>query len=55
MRSRKIVAQRKHWMATKQGFYLTPHGMAYVHTDGSIAIFPQGNENKCRCGQVHVT
>lgn len=55
VRSRVIVPQRKHWMASKQGFYTTPFGMAYVHTDGSIAIFPHGTEHKCRCGAVHMT
>lgn len=55
VRSRIITPQRKHWMASKQGFYTTPFGMAYVHTDGSIAIFPHGTEHKCRCGAVHMT
>lgn len=55
VRSRIIVPSRRHWMASKQGFYTTPYGMAYVHTDGSVAIFPHGTEHKCKCGMVHIT
>ena len=55
-KSRKIVVQRKHWVASKQGYYRTPYGLAYVHTDGSVAIFREtGVEVKCRCGAVHMT
>lgn len=56
-KSRKIVVHRKHWLASKQGYYRTPYGVAFVHTDGSIAMFSQGGgvEVKCRCGAVHMT
>ena len=52
--SRKIIPNRKHWMAFKQGFYRTQYGMAYVHTDGSIAIFTKNGENQCKCGNIHM-
>lgn len=63
VRSRVVIPQRKHWMASKIGYYMTQYGIAYVHTDGSVAMFPcsgssssggGGREYKCRCGVVHV-
>lgn len=57
VQSRRIVPQRKHWMASKTGFYTTSYGTtAYVHTDGSVAMFPSnGKEHRCRCGMLHTT
>lgn len=52
--SRKITVQRKHWVAYKQGYMMTPYGIAYVHTDGSIAIFQHGKATECPCGAVHM-
>lgn len=61
VRRRVVVPQRKHWMASKVGFYTTPYGMAYVHTDGSVAMFSGGSGSsssrdgyKCLCGAVHM-
>lgn len=56
VRSRRIIPQRKHWMASKTGFYTTPYGSAYVHTDGSVALLPSssaGSDQRCKCGMVH--
>jgi hypothetical protein len=54
--SRFIQVQRKHWTAFKQGYVMTPYGMAYVHTDASIAMLPSGNcpPVECKCGAVHI-
>lgn len=54
-RSRNIVPSRKHWMASKAGFYTTPYGIAFVHTDGSVAMFRGGGDHKCPCGMTHNT
>jgi hypothetical protein len=51
----KIPVERKHWMTCKMGHYMTPHGVAYVHADGSIAIFRHGEATACKCGAVHIT
>ena len=50
---RKIPVERRHWLACKVGHYMTPNGVAYVHADGSIAIFRHGEASACRCGAVH--
>jgi hypothetical protein len=53
--TRKIVPERKHWIANRQGYYMTPYGkVAYVHTDGSVAMLRHGSENQCQCGAVHM-
>lgn len=53
--TRKIVAEKKHWVASRQGYYMTPYGkVAYVHTDGSVAMLSHGIENVCQCGAVHM-
>jgi hypothetical protein len=51
---RKINVERRHWLACKVGHYMTPYGVAYVHADGSIAIFRHGQAAECRCGAVHI-
>lgn len=53
---RKITVQRKHWVASMQGYRLTPYGMAYIHTDGSIGIFQHGKPSgsQCPCGALHM-
>jgi hypothetical protein len=53
-KSRRIQVTKKHWMAYKKGYYITQHGMAYVHTDGSVCMVPQNNTTKCPCGAVHI-
>lgn len=53
-RSRKIHVQKKHWVAYKQGYVLTPYGMAYIHTDGSIAMLQHGKPQQCPCGALHM-
>lgn len=52
---RKIPVERRHWVACKSGHYMTPYGVAYVHTDGSISLFRHGESTQCRCGALHVT
>lgn len=57
VRGRRITPLRKHWMASKTGFYTTPYGKVYVHTDGSVALFSSSSaedSQKCKCGMVHI-
>ena len=53
--SREIVPERRHWVASMRGFIFTQHGVAFVHSDGSISLFQHGRSNQCKCGGVHVT
>ncbi len=52
---RKIAVEKRHWVACKVGHYMTQYGVAYVHADGSIAIFRHGEATQCKCGAVHVS
>lgn len=52
---RDIAIERSHWLASMSGFRtVPPYGIAFVHTDGSIALGQHGTELQCRCGGVHV-
>jgi len=50
---RRIPVERRHWVASKQGHYLTEYGIAYVHTNGAVAMFQHGRSTQCRCGALH--
>lgn len=53
--TRIIVPERRHWVAHRQGYYMTPYGkVAYVHTDGSVSMLIHGRENACQCGALHM-
>lgn len=55
VQQRKIPVQRRHFYAAMgHRHYMTPTGVAYVHTDGSVAIFRHGQPNECPCGAVHM-
>jgi hypothetical protein len=51
---RCIQVERRHWIACKQGHYMTQYGIAYVHTNGAVAMFQHGRPTQCRCGALHM-
>lgn len=55
VQQRKIPVLKRHFFASmSHRHYMTPMGVAYVHTDGSVAIFKHGQANECRCGAIHM-
>jgi hypothetical protein len=56
VQQRVIPVERKHFYASfPHRHIMTPRGIAYVHTDGSIAIFPHGRATMCKCGALHMS
>lgn len=51
---RSIPIERRHWIACKQGHYMTQYGIAYVHTNGAVAMFQHGRPAQCLCGALHM-
>lgn len=55
VQQRKIPVLKRHFYASMgHRHYMTPMGVAYVHTDGSVAIFRHGQANECPCGAIHM-